>query len=107
MADKIGGLGKPGTDSRLPRARSSEEAGKKDQTRSASALTGTGQSSDEVQLTEAATRLKMIESKLSELDGIDHQRVAELRQRIEAGEYEIDSGKLAESLLALESKLVS
>ena len=52
-------------------------------------------------------RLKVIEAKLGELDGIDHQRVADLRAKIEAGEYEIDSKQIAESLLALESKLYS
>lgn len=105
MADKISGLGKPGTDPRLSRARSAEETGQ--QRKLGSTPVQSGAETDQVQLTEAATRLKNIEAKLSELDGIDHQRVTELRQRIEAGEYEIDSRQLAESLLALENKLYS
>jgi negative regulator of flagellin synthesis FlgM len=107
MADKISGLGKPGTNSGLTRARSSGEAGQSDQTQSASSQSGTRPPGDQVQLTEAATRLKIIEARLGELDGIDHQRVAELRQQIESGEYEIDARKIAASLLALESKLIS
>ena len=107
MADKISGLGKPGSDASLTRARSSKETEQREQIKSASVQSGTGSTSDRVQPTEAATRLKIIEAKLGELDGIDHQRVAELRQKIEAGDYEIDSKQIAESLLALESKLYS
>ena len=107
MADKISGLGKPGTDSRLSRTLQSEGTGQHQQVKPESAQSGSGPVADQVELTEAATRLKVIEARLGELDGIDHQRVAELRQKIEAGEYEIDSKQLAESLLALESKLYS
>ena len=102
MAEKITGFNKPTTDPRLSRSRAADETDKSGQLKLKS---GQQASTDQVELTGAATRLQNIEARLRELDAIDHQRVAELRQRIDAGEYAIDADKIAESLLELESKL--
>jgi len=103
MTEKISGFSKTGADTRLTRTRSGDEAGHSSKTTRG----GTSAAGDQFELTGAATRLKALEARLKNMDDVDSRRVAEIRQRIEAGEYEVDPKKIADSLLELEQKLFS
>ena len=50
-------------------------------------------------------RLASLKESIEQLPAIDATRVVRLHHRIIAGDYEIDSGRLAEKLLSLESLL--
>lgn len=102
MTEKISGFSKTGADTRLTRTRSGDETGKSQRL---SQDTSSAPAGDQVELTGAATRLKNLEAALKGMDDVDSHRIAELRQRIEAGEYEVNPEKIAESILELERKL--
>lgn len=56
-----------------------------------------------VKLSDQAQQLKAIESRLQELPVVDSEKVAQLKQAISNGTYQMDSGRIADKLLALES----
>jgi len=60
---------------------------------------------DAVSLTDAAARLKRIESGLAQLPDVDRARVEAMRERVESGDYSIDAGRLADKLLRIEQGL--
>jgi len=51
------------------------------------------------------TRLNHLRESIEQLPDIDATRVVQLHHRITAGDYEIDSDRLAEKLLNLENQL--
>jgi negative regulator of flagellin synthesis FlgM len=55
-----------------------------------------------VQLTGTAQQLAAIEQSLRALPAVDELRVAIVKQRVESGEYQIDSQRVADKLLHLE-----
>jgi flagellar biosynthesis anti-sigma factor FlgM len=57
-----------------------------------------------VQLTDTATNLKQVEAWIAELPDVDRARVDAIRQRVESGAYEINAGRLADRLLAIDGK---
>jgi negative regulator of flagellin synthesis FlgM len=60
--------------------------------------------SDAVEFSAAAQQLLSLKDELASLDSVDMGRVDEIRQAISNGSYEIDTQKIAESLLALEGE---
>lgn len=62
-------------------------------------------SSDTVSLTDVAGRLKHLEASLADQPVVDSQRVEALRKALAEGQYQIDDQRVAEKLLALESKV--
>lgn len=58
---------------------------------------------DEVKVTEQAARLQAIEARLADMPSVDSKRVAELRQAIAEGSYEVDPRRIADKLLQQES----
>lgn len=56
-----------------------------------------------VKLSDQAQQLKAIESRLQELPVVDSEKVAQIKQAISNGTYQMDSGRIADKLLALES----
>jgi negative regulator of flagellin synthesis FlgM len=60
---------------------------------------------DTVALSTEAVDINALESRIKQLPDIDTARVVELHNRIMAGEYEIDSERLAGKILDLESTL--
>jgi negative regulator of flagellin synthesis FlgM len=62
-------------------------------------------SGDTVELTSKAKLLERLEKSLASVSEVDASRVAEVRQQIENGEYEIDAEKIAESMLRLDREL--
>lgn len=57
-------------------------------------------SSEQVQLSTGAQQLKSMENKLAKLPDVDHDRVAEVKAKLENGELNIDNEQLAEKILA-------
>lgn len=64
-----------------------------------------GKSGDTVHISSRAIDLQTLESHISQLPEVDRNRVTELRNQIAAGDYKIDAGRLADKLLAFDSKL--
>jgi len=60
---------------------------------------------DTVTLTETATQLQIIASEITDIPIVNIPRVEEMRNRIENGEFEIDSDKVASNMLRLETQL--
>lgn len=56
----------------------------------------------QVKLSPQAQQLQAVEERLRELPVIDSERVAQIRQAISDGNYQVDSGRIADKLLALE-----
>ena len=61
--------------------------------------------SDTVELTSGAQLLERLEKSLESLPAIDKQRVAEIKVAIENGDYEIDSGAIADAMIRFERLL--
>jgi negative regulator of flagellin synthesis FlgM len=60
---------------------------------------------DTVQLTDTAAQLQKLEARLRTQPDVDAARVEALRQRIAAGEYQMDPGRIAAKLLRFERSL--
>jgi len=60
---------------------------------------------DQVSLTETASRLRELEALMAGTPDIDPARVEALRQAIQDGRYEIDNAHVADKLIALERSL--
>lgn len=102
MTNKIGGYPSPAADTKPSGTQSSGASKASEQTKADSAgATRT----DEVSLTDTATRLKSIEARISELPEVDQQRVAQIRELIDSGEYTIDARLIAQRLVQLEQAL--
>lgn len=61
--------------------------------------------SDTVELTSSAKLLARLDKTLESISDVDASRVAEVRQQIENGEYQIDADKIAEAMLRLDREL--
>jgi negative regulator of flagellin synthesis FlgM len=61
--------------------------------------------SDSVEFSSAAQQLSSLQDELASIDAVDMGKVDEIRQAISNGNYKIDTQKIAESLLTLESEL--
>lgn len=57
---------------------------------------------DRVTLTNTATRLKNLEQQLSNASPVDSERVAAVQSAISNGEYNVDSDRIADKMLAFE-----
>ena len=62
-------------------------------------------SGDTVNRTSGAKLLERLEKSLADLPPVDEARVAEVKSAIENGDYEIDSGAIAEAMLRFERSL--
>ncbi|MFV0278649.1 MAG: flagellar biosynthesis anti-sigma factor FlgM [Parahaliea sp.] len=58
-----------------------------------------------VTVTNTASELMRLERQLSELPEVDQERVAQLREAIEAGRYEVDPERIVDALLQTEQEL--
>ena len=61
--------------------------------------------SDTVSLTSSAKLLAELDQTLADLPTVDSGRVAEIRSAIENGDYQIDSGAIADAMLRLDRLL--
>jgi len=69
-------------------------------------LSDTRTQTDTVTVTSAAEDLIEMEKKLSDIDGIDAAKVADIKQRIQAGDYPMDAAKIAGKLIEQELELL-
>jgi len=60
---------------------------------------------DAVTLTATAEKLKALEEKLAAVPEVDSERVAQLREAINTGQYKIDAESTAEKLIEFEKLL--
>lgn len=68
----------------------------------ASSSSSSGVNSTTVELSSKARGLKEIERSLADLPEVDSNRVKDLKARIESGDYQVDSSKVAGKLLGIE-----
>lgn len=105
MIKDISGLSSP-PNNELRTGRNSQQAkATNEQAQNASSspqANATGRS-DQVELSSQAQKLKALEEKLSQQPDVDEQRVADIKARIENGEFAIDNLKLAEKILSSEA----
>jgi negative regulator of flagellin synthesis FlgM len=103
MADKISGYGRNnlevgGTRGKAAARQAGEQARAKQSSSDAAPAA--------VRLTDTAVTLKQVEARLAAQPDVDAARVAAVRQRVESGNYQINSGRLADRILAFERDLV-
>ena len=63
------------------------------------------QSEDRVQLTDKASELRALSESLAASEEFDSSRVEALKQAIADGSYQVDAGRIAEKLLAIDKQL--
>jgi len=96
MLGKIGGkVGDTASTGKVDGNRSADDKG---QARDSS-------SGDTVELTSSAKLLAKLDKTLEAIPDVDASRVAEVRQQIENGEYQIDADKIAEAMVRLDREL--
>lgn len=61
------------------------------------------ESTSSVSLSAQAQQLQAIEEKLRDLPEVDNERVSQIKQAIADGSYQVDSSRIADKLLSLDS----
>jgi len=102
MADKIGAYGRSGVDISSARNRQLSKTPTAEDTQ---AQKRPQQAGDAVDFSDTVSNLKRIESQLKQTPEVDAERVAEVRARVESGEYEVDAKSVASKLARLEQDL--
>lgn len=102
MAEKIDGYGRGGLEVSPSKLRSATRA---DRQGKAEATPAAEVPRDAVEFTNTATNLKRIEASLAHVPDVDQARVEAIRQRIETGQYTVDSARVAQKLLLMEQDL--
>jgi len=76
--------------------------------RAAAASTNTATPvTDKVTLTPQAEELRMIEQVVNNQTGIDNERVETLKLKIDSGQYDINTQRVAEKFIAFEKQFVA
>jgi len=57
---------------------------------------------DAVSISTQAADLQALEARIRDLPDVDSGRITELREKISSGQYNVDSGRLADRILAFE-----
>lgn len=63
---------------------------------------GAGAVGDSVSLTQTGTQLAQMEQQLAKQPAVDSQRVQQIRQKLQSGNYSIDPARVANKLLGFE-----
>lgn len=66
-----------------------------------------GVAGDSVNLTNTASTLKHMEATLSSVPVVNHQRVADIKQAISNGTFDVNPDRIASKMLSLESMIRS
>ncbi len=64
--------------------------------------TGSSAGRDTISLTDTASRMRSLENTVAAMPVVDSQRVAEIKQAIQEGTYEINPERIAEKMLDME-----
>lgn len=64
----------------------------------------TSPATDKFSLTEDANQLQALQQMIAGMPEVDKQRIAELREAIENGDYQVDSQKLARNMIDFEGQ---
>jgi negative regulator of flagellin synthesis FlgM len=67
-----------------------------------SAKTSAGAAGDSVSLTQTGMQLAQMEKQLAQQPAVDSQRVEQIRQKLQSGNYSIDPARIANKLLGFE-----
>lgn len=86
------------------RTGNTKEAGKTDPTVATAATEKTSSTGESVKLSSEAQQLQKITDKLGDLPTVNSARVAELKQAIADGSYQVDSNRVASKLLNFEAQ---
>lgn len=105
MLKDINSLGKSQAPDVRSRAAASEAAAKRSAQTAAATPSPAKASEDVVKLSPQATALKSIEGKIAKEPEVNNDRVASIRKAIAEGKYPVDSQKLAQKLLDMDSLL--
>ncbi|MBL8225495.1 MAG: flagellar biosynthesis anti-sigma factor FlgM [Chromatiales bacterium] len=92
----------PGPETAAARSRGVSRGGEAATGRPAGGTSGGG---DSLRLTDTATLLRQAEARLKAQPDVDAARVEAIRQRIDAGQYQVDAERLAARLLRFEQAL--
>ncbi|MDX1573399.1 MAG: flagellar biosynthesis anti-sigma factor FlgM [Methylophaga sp.] len=60
--------------------------------------------SDKFSLTDDANQLQALQEMIASMPDVDKQRIADLRNAIENGDYQVDSQKLAQNMIDFEGQ---
>ncbi len=71
----------------------------------ATAAAGEEKSADQLDLTGRARALRALEQELATAPEMDAKRVSDLKQALASGRYEVNAERIADKLLAMESRL--
>ncbi|MDH3353714.1 MAG: flagellar biosynthesis anti-sigma factor FlgM [Chromatiales bacterium] len=69
--------------------------------------TGTPSTVDTVSLTDTSVKLRSLENEIAALPVVDSQRVEDVRQSVESGDYNADSKGIARSMVETELGLLN
>ncbi|QEY59278.1 flagellar biosynthesis anti-sigma factor FlgM [Pseudomonas sp. C27(2019)] len=64
-----------------------------------------GSSGESVQLSKNARQLQSVSEKIASMPSVNSEKVAQLKQAIAEGSYQVDSQRVASKLLGLEAQL--
>ncbi len=97
-----------GTDSQAIETGSNRAVERVRRTSAASATPSTPeQTGESVQITDAARQMNSLSQAIGALPDVDTQRVSALQQSIDQGQYQVNSGRIADRLLQLEGDLTA
>jgi negative regulator of flagellin synthesis FlgM len=99
MVRDISGLGSPPNSSLKTNRGNTSNAGADNKVPEKTTQSAAPNRNEQVQLSSQAQKLKAMEEKLSQLPDVNHERVAEVKARLESGAFAIDNQRLAEKML--------
>ncbi len=103
MAENSDGTGRPN----IQPSRDSEtaESGRDREADQASSAATERPAGERVELTESAKRMRKLEARLAAQAEIDEKRVAEVKERIAEGRFDLDPRRIANKLIKIEKDL--